>query len=364
MLSGFQRTSGIIQKGLDQGLHLGGQLYVWQDGQTRCDAAFGQASAEAAMRPDTRMLWLSAGKPLAAVAIAQLWERGSLCLDDPVAKHIPPFAANGKEVITVRHLLTHTAGIRGVAPDWRTTDWKGLINAICAARPEADWRPGRRAGYHRYASWYLLAELVKRLDGRGYAEYLRDEVLRPLRMERSFAGGLPGAEGMETGRLFDTEGGRASPWSGDLPERRSMPIPGGGVYGPIHELGRFYRALLQGGRLEGARILTEQTVEALTARHRCGLRDETFMQVYDWGLGFMADSKVHGAKRLAYDFGAYSSPRAFGHGGAQSSSGFCDPERRLVVAWLMNGRPGEAKHMRRNHALNGAIYEDLGLGAA
>ena len=69
-----------------------------------------RAGATGAMQPDTLMLWLSAGKPLTAIAIAMLMERGQLSLDQSVASVIPEFAVNGKEVITLRHLLTHTAG--------------------------------------------------------------------------------------------------------------------------------------------------------------------------------------------------------------------------------------------------------------
>ena len=91
------------------------QLYVSLRGEVIADVALGLARDGVPMRRDTLMLWLSAGKPVSAVAVAQLWERGLLDLDDPVAKHIPEFAANGKDVVTIRHILTHTGGFRGAA---------------------------------------------------------------------------------------------------------------------------------------------------------------------------------------------------------------------------------------------------------
>ena len=89
--------------------------------------------------------------------------------------------------------------------------------------------------------------------------------------------------------------------------------------------------------------------------------DETFKQVYDWGLGFMLDSKAHGHDDLPYSFGKHSSPVTFGHAGYQSSMGFADREHGLVVAWVFNGMPGDAEHNGRNSQTNNAIYEDLGI---
>lgn len=90
--------------------------------------------------------------------------------------------------------------------------------------------------------------------------------------------------------------------------------------------------------------------------------DETFRQVMDWGLGFIIDAKIHGDTEYSYDFGAHASPRTFGHAGYQCSTGFADPEHSLVVAWAFNGLSGESKHRHRNHAMNSAIYQDLGFG--
>src|SRR6187455_1190214 len=102
------KTMAAIQRGMEAGLHIGAQLYVSLHGEVVADEAFGMARDGVPMRRDTLMLWLSAGKPISAVAVAQVWERGLLDLDDPVATHIPEFAANGKDVVTIRHILTHT----------------------------------------------------------------------------------------------------------------------------------------------------------------------------------------------------------------------------------------------------------------
>ena len=148
----LERTIAAIERGMQQGLHVGAQLYVSLHGQVVADQAFGIAREGVAMTPDTLMLWLSAGKPISAVAIAQLWERGLLELDDVVAAHIPEFAAGGKEAITIRHILTHTGGFRAVLGHWEDKPWDRVIAAICAARLEPRWVPGEIAGYHPLTS--------------------------------------------------------------------------------------------------------------------------------------------------------------------------------------------------------------------
>jgi CubicO group peptidase (beta-lactamase class C family) len=308
------------------------------------------------MTSGTILPWLSSGKPLTAVAIAQLWEKSLLDLDDPVAHHIPEFAQQGKETIAIRHLLTHTAGLRGVLGKWEDQPWEQIIATICATRPEPNWKPGTKAGYHAASSWYILAEIIQRLDPkrRLFADYVREEIFQPIGMTRSGFTITPVDDQVET--LPDTRALALGQAQGVSPG--SAVRPGSSARGPIRELGLFYEALLQRGRPPG---LTPQTVEALTARHRVGMYDQTFKHVIDWGLGFICNSNPYGADTVPYNFGPHASPRAFGHSGARSSTGYCDPEHELVVAWVMNGMPDEAAHQQRVREINSAIYEDLGL---
>jgi CubicO group peptidase (beta-lactamase class C family) len=130
----------------------------------------------------------------------------------------------------------------------------------------------------------------------------------------------------------------------------------------MRQLGRLYEALLAGGRHPetGARILSPQTVEALTARHRVGMLDHTFKKKMDWGLGFIPDSKHYGDE-VPYAYGRHASRRTFGHSGYRSSTAFADPEHALVVAVAFNGLPGDVQHARRMRSVLEALYEDLGL---
>jgi CubicO group peptidase (beta-lactamase class C family) len=92
------------------------------------------------------------------------------------------------------------------------------------------------------------------------------------------------------------------------------------------------------------------------------MRDRTFGVIMDWGLGLVLDTRYALGDRLQpYGYGRRSSPRAFGHSGAQSSVGFVDPEFGLVAVVIWNGMCGEAAHTRRQHDTLTALYDDLGL---
>jgi CubicO group peptidase (beta-lactamase class C family) len=349
-------------------LHLGAQIYVSHRGRTIVDAAIGEARPGAPMTEDTMMLWLSASKPIAAIAIAQLWERGKLALDDRVAKCIPEFGIKGKEPITLRHVLTHTGGFRTVPglSNWGCESWEQTIARICEAPLEPSWTIGRTAGYHPMTSWFILGEVVRRVDGRIFDRYVREAVFLPLEMQNSWVG-MPAAQyrayAHRLAPIYDTSRGELdSSGLANTEEGNIMPRPGSNGRGPIRELARFYDMLLHGGELDGVRIVSPQTVDALVARHRAGLLDKTFDHVIDWGLGIIINSSQYEVpESLPYGYGSHASLRTFGHSGSQSSCAFADPDNHLVVVWACNGMPGESKHQQRQRSINGAIYQDLGL---
>ena len=361
--SNLPRTIAAIERGIASGLHIGAQLYVSRGGQVVADVALGEARRGVAMRTDTLMLWLSAGKPIGAVAVAQLRERGLLDWDDHVARHIPEFATGGKESITVRHILTHTAGFRAVVgnPHRENQPWERVIATLCAAKLEPRWIPGRTAGYHPLTSWYILGELVRRLDGRTMDRYVRDEIFRPLGMNDCWMG-VPEeqqrAYGDRWGLLHDTgEGEAVADYALDTPRIAAQCRPPSGTRGPIRELGRFYEALL--GR--SAKILSAASIQEITSRQREGVYDKTFRHVVDWALGFVLQSNQYGVDTVPYGYGPHASERTFGHSGSRSSIGYADTAHGLVVACLFNGAPDEAKHDARMREVNARIYEELGL---
>jgi CubicO group peptidase (beta-lactamase class C family) len=360
----FVRTVAELERGRDAGLHLGGQLLLARGGEVVADAGFGAARPGEPMTRDRRMFWLSSTKPVAAVAIALLWERGRLGLDDRVAHHLPEFAAGGKGAVTIRHLLTHTAGIRMFDSRWLALGRDGIFARVAAQKLEPGWEPGRKAGYHLASSWFVLGELVRRLDGRPFEDFVHQEIFAPLGMSSCSLALPPEALDAVRPRIAPMhEVGGSGPreladWSSDT--RLTVCSPGASGLGPIGELARLYGCLLAGG----APLLRPQTVEAIAARHRVGLVDQTFRAKLDWGLGVIVDSKHYGEGRIPYGYGPHAGPRTFGHSGARSSTAFADPDAGLVVALAVNGLPDDDTHRERFHRLTGAIYEDLGLAGS
>jgi len=321
------------------------------------------------MRSDTLLPWFSCTKPVTAIAVAQLWERGRIDLDEPVATHVPEFAAGGKAGVTLRHVLTHTGGFRSLDPpvDAWTLDWDDLVAAICATPLEVGWVPGARAGYHPVTGFHVLGEVIQRVDGRSFADYVSEEILEPLDMGDSWMAldeRRYDAYGDRMGVMYETGAGRPEPvplrgmdsWRGF---RRASPS-GGGV-GPMGDLVKVFELFLGAGEREGQRVLQPTTVEAMTRRQRVGMRDETFGMVIDWGLGLMVNSWSYRQAPTSYGYGEHASPDAFGHGGQQSSLAFADPVHGLAMALCCNGRPGEPANHRRTQPVVTALYEALGL---
>jgi len=350
----------VLEQGITEGTHIGAQLYVSHRGAVVADLALGRARRDVEMRTDSMMTWFSMTKAVTAVAVAQQWERGALDPDDAVIRHVPEFGAAGKERITIRHLLTHTAGLANADGILEGTPWRESraenLARIFAATPE--YEPGTRAGYHAAAGMSVLGEVVARVSGVPYERYVREEIFGPLGMDDCWIG-LPGdryqAYGDRIGFMHTTSGDAAEPLRGmDSARALAEPMPGANGRGPMNQLGRFYEMLVGHGTRAGVRVLSPVTVAAIAARHRTEMLDETYGVVMDWGLGLVVDW---------YATGRYSSRRAFGHGGHQSSVAFCDPEHDLVVAVVCNGMPGRERHSARLDAISSAVYVDVGLAA-
>jgi len=366
MNKSLTNATSVITQGIADGLHIGAQIYVSHRGQIVMDAAFGESRPGVAMTIDTLMPWLSSGKPITAAGIAMLWQRGLLMLDDPVARYIPEFAGGGKDAITIRHCLTHTAGIRTAVGAWSEGSWRDIIARICDSSIEAGWTPGKSAGYHIASTWYLLGEIISRITNQEPGEFLRNEILLPLKMNDSWFG-MPAEVWQNYGdriaqmQITDITGPRPQSW--ERYEMFSFARPAANARGPVRDLGKFYESLLppQHSAPSTQHFLNPQTIEAITTPKRVGVMDQTFKAKIDWALGFICNSSHYGQMGVPYQFGSHASPRAFGHAGNQSSIGMADPEHGLVIAVVFNGMPGDAKHDRRMRQLLGGIYEDLSL---
>ena len=184
----MRQTKRALREGLSEGLQSGGQIFVSESGRPVFEEAFGEGRPSEGMTTGHLLPWMSSSKPVAAVAIAQLWERGLLALDDRIADHIQEFGTRGKESITIRHLLSHTGGIRMLDVGWPRASWEEIIAKICHGSLEPRWVPGKTAGYHLTASWFILGEIVRRADERPFEQYVRREIFEPLGMRDSWIG--------------------------------------------------------------------------------------------------------------------------------------------------------------------------------
>jgi len=344
-----------------EGLHAGAQLCAMRGGEVVGELALGLARTDTEMRHDTIVMWFSSIKPLMSVAIGQLVERGLLGFDDPAARHLPEFAANGKSAITIRDLLTHTAGIPNAHRDWSRESWDEIVAKICSAAPEPGWAIGRDCGYHVASAWYVLGEIVRRRDGRTYDRYVREAIFAPLGDAGDFWVGMPAADHAANrariGTMWDAAKAPLAPhaywaWTGSA-ESVALCRPGGSGWGTARAFARFWSALARGG----APLLRSDTLECMSRASLPGVRDRVF-GVLNRGLGFVRDSKEHGAGSAWY--GHRVSARAFGHAGYFSSVAFADPARGLAVALATNGIAPTANDARMHAALD-ALHEDLGL---
>jgi CubicO group peptidase (beta-lactamase class C family) len=366
MIENMPNTFEAYEKYREMGNHIGMQLYVSQHGDVVFDDAVGLASVdpENPLTRDDWVIWKSATKPPVTVCAAQLWEQGKLDLDAPVAETIPEFGAHGKESITARHILTHTCGFSRVHLEDVKLDWDAAIRRVCESPVEDGFVVGETAAYHPQSSWFILAELIHRIDGRPFPDYVLEEVFIPTGMDHCSVGMSPerfDANQESIALQFITAKDQLKVSVDHEKKRVCACMPYSNGRGPMHQLGRLYEMLLNGGELDGTRVLKPETVDYFTSPHRPDTMDKTFQYPMVWGLGFIIDSKHHGNVSWPYGYGRHSSSRAYGHGGRQSVISFADPEYQLVVQAYFNGMPGEGRHHRRARDVATAIYEDLGL---
>jgi len=354
---GLRAVEALFRQQIDEGLHPGASLAVYRHGRLVLELfgglarlPDGQASGQP-VTPETLFVLFSSTKPLSAVCLHILLERGRLGLDDPVARHWPEFARNGKAAVTIRHVLTHSGGFPQNPPQLVPRKW-GDWNAIVQAMEEIEliWEPGQDTGYHPLNFGWVVGELVRRIDGRPISRFLREEVTGPLGMGDTYLGLPPELEGrVACLYAMDNEVDPQAVAAFNRPDVHQAVVPAGGGISTARDLARFYAMLAAGGTLEGVRILSPQSVERAIAVQVEVRRDRSLGIPMRWALGFHL-----GGNRVDL-FGYDTSPRAFGHGGHGSSVGWADPDLGLAVAIITNGLRSPAGHALRVAALSAAI---------
>jgi CubicO group peptidase (beta-lactamase class C family) len=337
-----------IDKLVESGTERGIQVAVYRDGQQVVDAVAGVADPATGRPVDAGTVFYnySIGKGATSTVAHILAERGLFGYDTPVAELWPEFAANGKQAVTLRQVLNHTAGVPGIPLDTTIEDlcdWDRMCAAIADA--ELWWEPGTKVGYHAYTFGYIVGEVVRRATGKPISQLLAEEVAGPLGVAGELWFGMPASEQHRLARLEDEPGAAeaAEQWLAsmppDLPMFKAGPmstfpnadfgnradtlaadIPAGGKTS-ARAIARMYAALL--GEVDGVRLLPPERLREATAVSSSGV-DEVFGMPTTWGLGYAIGGVSAGAQEA---------PTVFGLGGVGGS--FACGDTATGVAWAV-----------------------------
>ena len=346
-------------------------MLIYRDGQVVHFEANGMRDKERGvpMTRDSIFRMASMTKPITSVAIMMLYEEGRIAIGDPVAKYLPEFKdmkvgveskdANGNTVLTlvpprrpmtVQDLLRHTSGLtyghRGrssalvkkayVAAGEQSRDHTNaelvtkLGNTPLAFHPGTQWEYGR--------STDVLGRIVEVVSGMSLGEFFQARIFAPLGMVDTFFSVPPEKIARVAQPMVEPATGRR-PNVADPNKPPRFESGGGGLYSTAPDYLRFTRMLLNGGELEGVRLLSPKTVEYMTSDHLGNVPGASYPG-YGFGLGFAVRTAA-GVNDMPGSVGEYL------WGGAQGTWFWIDPRENLV-AIFMSQRPGAVRvHYRR-----------------
>lgn len=358
---GLARLTRVFNQMLEEDLHPGAQLAVYQNGKLLLELAGGAMTPGG--RPvttETLFQIRSTTKALTTLVMMQAYERGHFKFDDPVAKHWPEFAANGKDKITIAQVMSHRAGIPdgpAMAAD-KFGQRQAVADAVAAMKPV--WEPGSKNGYHAATIGWVCDELLYRWEGKAAPELLQRDFLNPLGLKNLFVG-LPREQYARMAKMDvhpevrEKQPERAR-FSDVLNTAEGIGLPLSWVTGvaTAKDLGRLMCVLAHEGSFEGRCYFKPQSQALMTQPTNAeGDVDQRLMAPVRWGLGFLL-----GAERSS--FTTQPHPLAVGHSGGGASVAWADPEKRLAVAFLCNRmQQGRRVSDVRNRAVGDAIYDAL-----
>lgn len=351
----LERLCALVERHIADGFHPGAQVAIARHGKLAMFRSFGRATVapDRATDADTLFLLYSNTKVVTAAAVWTLVEEGRLRFADPIAKHLPGFAANGKGAITLFDVLTHQAGFPSANMPEAGWQDRALRHAtVCGYSLE--WTPGSRVVYHPAAAHWVCAALIEAITGEDFRAFIKARIIAPLGLDGELFVGLPDAEHGRAAAIYDP------PVDGVFPAR--MPentaeglragIPGGGGYGSARAMVAFYQMLAAGGVLNGARVLSPRMVAFVTRNHTGDRPDPYVGQAMHRGLG----PHVRGLTPTIRGLGTIAHPDTFGHGGVGSSYCWTDPASGTSFAFLSNCRQEDAWHTARIDAVSSLAH--------
>jgi CubicO group peptidase (beta-lactamase class C family) len=315
------------------------------------------------MTTDTPACLFSASKAISALVIHKLVENGTLALDDRVADYLPEFAANGKQDVTLRALLTHRAGLYKLpfkTPDpaqfW---DHDGVVAALCA---EPLTRANKQS-YHAITGGYILGAVAERVSGRGMRELL--EEITTAVGAHSADYGVPEERRDDVAFSYSTGPKRLPPFTtllkrllgtpahvvapaSNTPEAMSSVVESAGIFASAHDAARIFGMLAVNGLWEGRLVLAPETLAAAVEPAGPLVIDAMLPAPIRFSAGFMLGERV----ASLYGFDA---PHAFGHLGFTNVVCWADPSRHLAAAFLNTGKAPSPEGFIGMAAVTGAI---------
>jgi len=370
----FQRAEKEVRAGLLPSV----QIAVARAGKIAAMRSFGTVTHEgrsAAATNETLYVVFSATKAITSAAAWQLIEAGVLRLDERVADVIPEFGTNGKEVVTVEQLFTHTCGFPYAPFD--PLQWEDRAARLDRFRRwRLNWAPGTRFEYHPTASMWVIAELIERRSGMAFRDFVRTRIALPLALPDLHVG-LPRDQHH---RLADIVHSGTEPTADELhalgfpviPEgevneaalqgfnqaaMREVGVPGGGGTMTAGDLALFYQALLNGGQARGRAEVWKPETIAMARTVRSGdLNDPWFGKRANRGLGIIVAGD---ADRTYRGFGHTGSASMFGHNGAGGQLAWGDPESGISLGYCTNGFDRHPVRQARRGVAISSLAADL-----
>ena len=317
---------------VEQGILPSAQVAVARNGRLVAFETYGDATN------DSRYITQSVGRNVVAAVAWKLLGDGLLSVDERVAEVIPEFATNGKDVVTVEHVLTHSAGIPFAPLGYpKMLDRGTRLDAF--GRWRLDWGPGSRLQFHLTSSAWIIAELVERKTGKTFAEYLRTEIVEPLGLGLMLP--VPAdrydkvlAVPVVTDRTSeDQEVDPWGPWYLANPDVLAGGEPSHSIVATAADLVMLLQALFRSGLWDEATVqdaIRPRRSEAPFGEQLYGGSDA----IVNVALFCLVTGSVGGTTTPRT-----GSPRTFGHLGAPYQMSFMDPDAGASFAFLTNGYP-------------------------
>jgi CubicO group peptidase (beta-lactamase class C family) len=317
---------------VDRGVLPSVQVAVARHGRLVAFETYGDATN------DSRYILQSVGRNVVAAVVWKLLGEGVLHLDERVADVIPEFATNGKEAITVEHVLTHSAGIPFAPLGYpKLLDRESRLAAF--GRWRLDWAPGSQLQFHLTSAAWVIAELVERRTGLTFADYLRTAIVEPLGLGLILP--LP-AQDFHTALAVPVAIDRTSddqevdpwgPWYLANPDVLAGGEPSHSIVATAADVAQLFQALFYSGLWDAATVddaIRIRMSQAPPGEQIYGGSDE----IANVGL-FCMVSGTNGGSWTPRT----GSARTFGHTGAPCQLGFMDPDTGTSFAYLTNGYP-------------------------